>query len=267
LIKVIGIVAPLTCVTVVSINLFQLFLKTRSITNNSTIIVLRTLYADFPSQDPTVRLVLLLTVFVSSSSHHDRVSPTSLKTKFEALGLTPLSRKDILNVLLNPFIEKFTIVVEYAKAHVGLGTKQVRDLVEEVAIKCLEVGCKGKMLKRLVDGYPMLKNTIATVVVEKYQLDLGSLPSREDEDACRTYEARLCRDYFFPKPGSVEETLDAQDGDGDAAMDDGEGEDLDEEEEDELDELSNEEAHEDAPELVSHSVFSLSNNSSGLIRL
>jgi hypothetical protein len=197
---------------------------------------------------------------LSSSSHHDRGSPTSLKTKFEALGLAPLTRKDIVNVLLNPFVEKFSIIVEYSKAHVGLGARDVRELVEEVAIKCLEVGCKGKMLKRLVDGYPMLRNTIAKVVIERYQLDLDDLPSHEDEDACRVYEARLCRDYLFPKPGGVE-NVDAPNVDGgDVVMRDGDDEEQDfDEEEDELDELSNEEdeLNADGVELVSYHALSL----------
>jgi hypothetical protein len=158
--------------------------------------------------------------------------------------------------MLNPFIEKFSCVMEYAKAHVGLGSKQIRDLMEEVAIRCLEVGCKGKMLKRLVDGYPMLKNTIATIVIEKYQLDLDDLPSHEDEAACKAYEAKLCRDYFFQKPGIVEDGANAEDADADANMRDREaGE--DEDEEDELEELSNEEeTHEDGPELVSSHAIS-----------
>jgi len=147
-------------------------------------------------------------------------------------------------VMLNPFIEKFSGVVEYARVHVGLRSKEVKELLEDVAIKCLEVGCKGKMLKRLVESYPGLKNTIETLVVEKYQLDLDDLPSQDDEDACRAYEARLCRDYFFPKV----EGVDTQDGDGDVTMSDED----DEEEQDELDELSDggEEADADGPELV-----------------
>ncbi|KIM89376.1 hypothetical protein PILCRDRAFT_813299 [Piloderma croceum F 1598] len=238
-------------------DLIKLFLTTRSITSPSTIAVLRTLYADFPSQDPTVRLVLLLTVFLtSSSSHHERVSSASLKTQLEALGLTPLTKKDIFNVMLNPFIEKFSGIVEYAKVYVGLRSKEVKELLEEVAIKCLEVSCKGKMLKRLVESYPMLRNTIATLVVEKYQLDLDDLPRHEDDDACRVYEARLCRDYCFAKSRGVEMSVDAQDdGGGDDVVmgnENGEGYDEDEEQEqDEQDELSDgeEEIDADGPEL------------------
>lgn len=182
-------------------DLIKLFVKTRSITTTTTIHVLRTLFLDFPSHDPTVRLVLILTVFLSCSSNNssDRTSPATLKTKFEILGLTPLTRKDIINVMLNPFIEKYASVVMYAKVEIGLMSAEIKDLVQEVAIKCLEVGCKGKMLKRLVDDYPTLKATIASVVTTKYHLKLEDLPPFEDEEACRTFKARLCRDYTFPR--------------------------------------------------------------------
>jgi hypothetical protein len=167
-----------------------------------------------------------------------------------------LTKKDIFNVMLNPFIEKFSGVVEYAKVYVGLRSKEVKELLEEVAIKCLEVSCKGKMLKRLVESYPALRNTIATLVVEKYQLDLDDLPRHEDDDACRAYEARLCRDYCFPKSRGVEMSVDAQDGGAgdDVVMSDENGEDDDDEEQDELDELSDGEEGIDAdgPELVSY---------------
>jgi hypothetical protein len=197
-----------------------------------------------------------LTVFLtSSSSHHERVSSASLKTKLEALGLTPLTKKDIFNVMLNPFIEKFSGVVDYAKVYVGLRSKEVKELLEEVAIKCLEVSCKGKMLKRLVESYPALRNTIATLVVEMYQLDLDDLPRHDDDDACRAYEARLCRDYSFPKSRGVDMSIDAQDDSGgdDMVLHDENGED-DDDEQDELDELSDgeEEIDADGPELVSY---------------
>jgi hypothetical protein len=128
-------------------DLIKLFSKTRSITTAYTIGVLRQLYADFPSTDSTVRLVLLLTVFLSDNclSH---TTPATLKGKLEPLGLTPLTRKDVYNVMINPFIEKYSPIIEYSKVEIGLSAKAINDLVEEVAIKCLEVGCKVKLESR-----------------------------------------------------------------------------------------------------------------------
>lgn len=246
----------------------QLFIKTRSITTSHTTTILRLLYTDFPSQDPTVRLVLLLAVFFSCSSA-DRNTPSALNAKFDALGLTPLSRKDILNILLNPFVERYTAIVEYAKAEVGIPPKEVRELVEEVAVRCLEVGCKGKMLKRLVDDFPMLRSTIAKVVLEKYQLNLEDLPRwEEDEEACKAFRARLCREYVFPKISEVtgaggvpynDDVIMQVDADGEGEGGEEEGEEEGEDEHNELEQMySSGDTSPDFPELVSrcsHSLF------------
>jgi hypothetical protein len=55
------------------------------------------------------------------------------------------------------------------------------------------------MLKKLVEQYPSLSDTIATTVVERHQLSLDDLPKSEDEEACRKFEGRLCRDYIMPR--------------------------------------------------------------------
>jgi hypothetical protein len=122
-------------------DLIKLFVKTRSITTHVTMQVLRQLFTDFPSSDPTVRLVILLTIFLSDNCL-THTTPASLKSKFELLGVLPLTRKDIYNVLLNPFVERYMPILEFAKVEVGLGGKEIRALIEEVAVKCLEIGCK-----------------------------------------------------------------------------------------------------------------------------
>jgi hypothetical protein len=106
-----------------------------------TIQILRQLFTDFPSTDPTVRLVILLTVFLSDNclAH---TTPATLRSKLEPLGLLPLTRKDIFNVLTNPFVERYAPILEFAKVELGLNAKVIRELVEEVAVACLEVGCK-----------------------------------------------------------------------------------------------------------------------------
>jgi hypothetical protein len=193
----------------------QLFIKTRSVTTPHTTLVLRQLYTDFPSTDPTVRLVLLLTVFLSDSCL-THTTPTTLKSKLEPLALTPLTRKDIFNVLVNPFVERYTPILEYARVEVALNAKQVRELVEEVAVKCLEVTCKvsqnlssfhdfsnclsqGKMLRKLCEGFLFLQDTISMVVLQRYYLSLDDLPQPEDENACAAFEGKLCRDYIVPR--------------------------------------------------------------------
>src|SRR5262245_37415834 len=91
----------------------QLFIKTRSVSMACTIQVLRQLYVDFPSSDPTVRAVILLTVILSDNCP-THINPISLKSRFEQLGLLPLSRKDIFNIMTNPFVERYASISEFA---------------------------------------------------------------------------------------------------------------------------------------------------------
>jgi len=55
------------------------------------------------------------------------------------------------------------------------------------------------MLRKLLEGFPFLHDTISLVVTQRYHLTLDDLPPHEDEKACATYEAKLCRDYIASK--------------------------------------------------------------------
>ncbi|KAF9220958.1 hypothetical protein BS17DRAFT_786268 [Gyrodon lividus] len=178
-------------------DLMKLFVKTRSITTTYTVNVLRQLYADFPSTDPTVRIVMLLTVFLSDSTLLITAIPqalASMKGKLGALNLLPLTKEDLINVMTNPFVEKQTLLLEYAKEDMGMNVKEIKGLVQEVAIKCLEIGSKGKTLRKLAEGHS-LHAALADAAMQRYKLSLDDLPAAEDEKACAAYEAPLCRDF------------------------------------------------------------------------
>ncbi|KAI0947141.1 hypothetical protein AcV7_009642 [Taiwanofungus camphoratus] len=201
-------------------DLIKLFVNTRSVSLTSTHLVLRDLHADFPSQHPIVRLVLLCTIFFSDG----QLVPTSLvasvstynalgsyvsqcKEKINNMGLSPLTRKDLFDVLVNKFApDRFGGILEYARVVVGLDKKEMDELVQDVAIACLEIGCKGKMLKKLVESFDFLADAIASHVLRIYRLDLNDLPPSEDINACRNFEAKLCRDFITVKrPGNPPE--------------------------------------------------------------
>jgi hypothetical protein len=55
----------------------------------------------------------------------------------ESLGLLPLTRRESFNILTNPFVEKHSNVLEYAKTEVGLDNVETLELVREVAVKIL----------------------------------------------------------------------------------------------------------------------------------
>lgn len=171
-----------------------------------------------------MRLVLLLGVFINEIAPLS-ATPARLKAKLEPLGVLPITRQDIINLMVNPFTEKFQPILEFARVEVGLKQKEIAKLVEEVAVKCLEEGCKvcycrtililrlnfvfiqGKMVRKLYDNFPSLHDVIVNTVIRRYRLDVDKLPPSEDEEACRIYRAPLCRE--FNDLATDEETSDA----------------------------------------------------------
>jgi hypothetical protein len=66
----------------------------------------------------------------------------TFRSKLEQFDLLPITRKDIVAVLCNPFVEKYHAIVALGKQLLNWNTQEVLELVEEVAIKCLEIGSK-----------------------------------------------------------------------------------------------------------------------------
>ena len=124
------------------------------------------LFTDFPSSDVAVRLVILVVIFVAADNLH--MPPSTIHRKLENLGLTPLTRRDVYNILINPFVERYISVMEYAQEEIGvkedgsqgMSGAEIDTLMEEVGTKCLEIGCKVRF-SACMDGYtPILTNTI-----------------------------------------------------------------------------------------------------------
>ncbi|KAI0761934.1 hypothetical protein BD413DRAFT_616676 [Trametes elegans] len=198
--------------------LIKMFLNTRSVTSGYTASVLRVLHKDFPSEDPTVRLVLLLTIFHSEPTLPSTTTPAILAGYVEAcheeieeMGLGPLTRKDITDVLLSKFVpERFGGILEYARSVVEMDKGEMDRTLTDVALGCLEIGCKGKMLKRLVEAYEFLGDAVAAHLVKNYRISIDDLPPAEDERACREYTAPLCADFMMRGRGLMGITLDEQ---------------------------------------------------------
>ncbi len=55
-----------------------------------------------------------------------------------------------MNVLVNPFVERYHSVIEFARQEISnasddrklLSSQYIDDIVEEVTAKCLEIACK-----------------------------------------------------------------------------------------------------------------------------
>ncbi|KAI5986146.1 hypothetical protein EDD15DRAFT_2389952 [Pisolithus albus] len=162
--------------------LLQLFVKSRAITSSSTMNTLRQLYTDFPTGDPIVRTVMLLTVFLFDGSSQPSSPLVSAKSKLQNLNLLPVTRQDLLVMLANPFIEKPQHILDYAREEMAMSSKAVNELIREVVVMCLGVGSKGKTLKILSEQCG-LKEFIAEAAVRRYSLSVADLPPLEDEQA------------------------------------------------------------------------------------
>ena len=114
------------------------------------------------------------------------------------MNLGPVSRKDITDVLLSKFVpERFVGILEYARSVMALNEAEMRGVVTDVALGCLAVGCKGKMLAKLVEAYDYLSDEIAVHILKKYRIQLEDLPPAEDEKACKEFTAPLCADFMM----------------------------------------------------------------------
>ncbi|KAH0586162.1 hypothetical protein H2248_007426 [Termitomyces sp. 'cryptogamus'] len=193
-------------------DLIKTFANTRSICYSTSTEPLRLLYSDYPSSDPTARLVMLV-IFFNGIEINTCIG--TIHAKIEARNLTPITRKDVFNVLLNPFISHPQVVIDYATSHLGhpeeerkgMSTQEVRKLVEDVVSTCLEIPCKGNLLGHLEFRYGFVKDLLREVV-PKYNITLEDLPPPGDIVRCRKFEAKLSQDHTtFDILGSSKDNL------------------------------------------------------------
>lgn len=110
---------------------------------------------------------MLVVVFLSADNLY--LTHSAIRTKLETLGVAPITRQDLFNVLINPFIERYHSVISFARREVivnngglkGMNVSEIESLVEEVASRCLEIACKVRFMKinfsspAQVDDYPV----------------------------------------------------------------------------------------------------------------
>jgi len=131
-----------------------------------------------------VRVVLVLQVFNGETAYLDSQRYSSsfstyvniCSEKFESLGLAPIKRTDLLEVLCNRFApERFTGILAYGRTVLNMSRNEIEGLVQDVAFRCLEIGCKGRMLKKLLEHYSFLDDAIRARVMKIYRLKRGRL--------------------------------------------------------------------------------------------
>ncbi|CAE6440123.1 unnamed protein product [Rhizoctonia solani] len=198
--------------------LIKLFSNTRSVTFSKIISLIQSLHSNYPNPtDPKIRHVLLLTVFCSPMATRADWSEEMLPQildKLVELGLIQppvqdgmpehpksksldlkgipkaLSREELANVLLSPFVENERPCIAYArnKAGMGLGEWAITQLKGDVAVGCLPISSKGKLLKRLCEDERIERRVIEAM--KGHAIHLEDLPEPFSPE-CATYRAKL----------------------------------------------------------------------------
>ncbi|KAK7056770.1 hypothetical protein VNI00_002487 [Paramarasmius palmivorus] len=183
-------------------DLLKLFLKTRSVITTNMQNVIRYLYSEFPSSDPSVRLVVLLTIFFPADSWN--VPVATIKARLEELDFGPVTRQDLYNLLMHPFTDRCESVLSYMLKEMesdhgktGLSEKEIEQVANDVALRLIEVDCKGKMLRKLRESYPSVHKTISRATLDNHQINLDDLPQPDDVEQCSRFRTKLCRDNHF----------------------------------------------------------------------
>lgn len=80
--------------------------------------------------------------YIDLSNTPTKVTSGVLKTKLEHLGVLPLTRSDLADILTSPWCDKPTTVFMWAKEEMGMAEQQLQALAEEVAVRSLGISCK-----------------------------------------------------------------------------------------------------------------------------
>ncbi|KAH7336889.1 hypothetical protein B0J17DRAFT_665274 [Rhizoctonia solani] len=198
--------------------LIKLFSNTRSVTFPKIISLIQSLHSDYPNPtNPKIRHVLLLTVFCSPMATRADWSeemlpqileklvelgliqppvrdgmPEHSKSKYLDLKGIPkaLSREELVNVLLSPFAENERPCIAYARSKAGMGLDEwsITKLKGDVAIDCLPISSKGKLLKRLCEDESIGRRVVEAM--KSHTIHLEDLPEPFSPE-CATYRAKL----------------------------------------------------------------------------
>jgi hypothetical protein len=175
-------------------DLVKSFIRFHSITTSSIEASLSYLWKDFPSQNPVAQLVMLLTIFISCP----KATADTLHISLERLNLTPVSSEQIALVLLSPFVEQFSSILQYARVYCEIGDDMAfSSFLADVAVRCLEVSSKGNMLRSMCEDHPSLMDDIQFAAATKYRLTVEDLPTPEQRKECPAFAGKLCRDLYY----------------------------------------------------------------------
>ncbi|VDC00757.1 unnamed protein product [Peniophora sp. CBMAI 1063] len=198
-------------------DLIKSLVPTRSIVDPNTVAAIHYLFNDLPAHaanDAGVRHAVLLTVFATSLTAHIanarllelglRPDPADAVPGVRQVyriyhhtseTLSPISRDELVPVLLSPYVHTHHAIATYARFYAFYPNELVDDMLKEVALACLKLQCKGQMLESLTRRYTGLVDILGQAIKEQ-AFDLDALPARDalDETKKRFRVALACED-------------------------------------------------------------------------
>jgi len=149
IVLLLNVVWPYFIISELVDDLLRLFAHTRSVTTPAMITLIHALATDFPkARSPTVRHVLLLTIFCSplntvwSAPGKPSILVPQIEKKLIDLQLLPVDAEDLKGVLMSSFAENDKSMVAYGKRILGIGNTKMNDHLCQVALRCLTISCK-----------------------------------------------------------------------------------------------------------------------------
>ncbi|KZV70211.1 hypothetical protein PENSPDRAFT_665250 [Peniophora sp. CONT] len=186
-------------------DLIKSFVTKRSITDSSTAAAIHHLFNDLPAHaanDAGVRHVVLLTIFSTSLTAHianarllklglapDPVDAVPgvrqvYRVYNTADTLAPISRAELVAVLLSPYVRTHHAIATYARFYAFYPNKTVEGMLEEVALACLKLPGKGEMLEMLTRRYTGLRRILGQAI-KTYKFELDDLPAHDASDGVK----------------------------------------------------------------------------------
>ncbi|VDC00750.1 unnamed protein product [Peniophora sp. CBMAI 1063] len=193
-----------------AVDLIKTFATTRSVTDPGLAASVLRIFSDLPDtlvNDPEVRHVLFVVVFSSTAS------ATAARARFIELGCTgletntpvstgaarmePIRPEELVEVLASPFISsRLCSIGAYAYLYARFEPQTISAMLQQAAVKCLGLSCKGEMLEMLARSAPSWRKFIADELLKQPRVDLDAIPSGE---AAAKFVAPLARsDYGSP---------------------------------------------------------------------
>jgi hypothetical protein len=153
--------------------------RSASVSCNTAVTTLRSLFNDFPSVNPIARLAVILG-HVATAICANGICPGHVQRLHQNLSalVAPLTRVDLKLLFTSPFIEKYMLIRDYALEEMHLRSDEVQEIIAEATMECLAIACKVRTEPMILELVAESKSrTVFSVVGEDVALGSRCAPN------------------------------------------------------------------------------------------